>query len=1109
MSANKKVILIVILGVGACLLSFLLSRYFLEKGHANQLVLSHIQQATARIEHIRLLGKSFIQNADQASWLQIIQNMESVRLNLGTTPHVAKQWRQEIEVLNHSLETYHGILTQLYEPAVNLKAHKAALQGIGLSFSKEVEEKIIRPYRKEEGLRIYEGAPVDPFKGRVKDTAYDLLTMHIKQQLILLELLLGSDLEAYREKKQDLSNALAKHKAQLRYMSVLMGSAPLIQSTIESLDRKLTDLVRHEQAILDYFTTLSENDARLSESGEALLAASRALSKKIVLDVQHTNRLNRLLSWSLLLGIVCVLGLLGAMLARDIIHFVQDLKQTQEELRESENNLMVTLYSIGDAFIATDADSVITRINPPAEELTGWQSAEAIGKPLQEVFHIVNARTRQKVANPVESVLANGETVGLANHTLLIARDGTERQIADSGAPIRRADGRAIGVVLVFRDVTETYAQEQKIRESEKLLKNVTANVPGVVFELQATSDHEYTLRFINEKVVDIFGLDVPSEGFIAAFSACIAEDEKDRFLASIRDAVDLVRPWHYEGCFVKPSGEHMWFSGIAIPYKEGESIVFDGVLMDITERKHWESALEASESRYRDLFNEAPLMYVITENRHGEPFIRDANNLFLGVLGYSREDVLGTPLAEYYTDDSKEDLLERGGYGRSLKGRISEERTFLTRDGQMVHTLLHALPEIDAHGRVVGTRAMFLDITARKHAEQEKRRLEAALVQSQKMEAIGTLAGGIAHDFNNILSAVIGYAELALNDTKADSRIHENLQQIHVAGMRAGALVRQILTFSRRTERELKPIQIGPLVQEALKLLRSSLPTTIEISQHIASDLDNVMADPTQLHQILMNLCTNAAQAMEEDGGHLTIGLLQVELTPQDLPLHPDLKSGRYLKLSIQDTGKGIPSNIQEQIFLPYFTTKEKGKGTGLGLSVVHGIVQSYGGAVYVYSEPNQGTTFNVYVPAISRKPLMEEEKLSALPTGSEHILFVDDEPTLVKLGVQMLEKLGYRVSTANGGIEALKMFGDAPQAFDLVLTDMTMPKMTGDKLAVELIQRRPDIPVILSTGYSSAINSEKVVGIGIKALIEKPIVLADLAKTVRKVLDDAGKAE
>jgi signal transduction histidine kinase/ActR/RegA family two-component response regulator len=385
-----------------------------------------------------------------------------------------------------------------------------------------------------------------------------------------------------------------------------------------------------------------------------------------------------------------------------------------------------------------------------------------------------------------------------------------------------------------------------------------------------------------------------------------------------------------------------------------------------------------------------------------------------------------------------------------------------------------------------------------------ESTRLKAQLLQAQKMEAIGTLAGGIAHDFNNILMAIIGYTQLAHSRAPEGSSVRRYLEQVLTAGSRARDLVTQILTFSRQAEQELKPVKVAPIVKEGLRLLRSSLPSTIEIREDIAVPPEGgvVLADPTQIHQVLINLCTNARDAMAAKGGILSVRLSEVQADAHVVSRYPDLKPGPYACLTVSDTGHGMDSAVIERIFDPYFSTKGPGKGTGLGLAVVRGVVDSLGGAITVYSELGHGTTFHVFLPQIGDQITGEIQAVEDHPTGDERVLFVDDEQTLVDLAKEMLESLGYRVITKTSALEALGAFRSQPHAFDLVITDMTMPGLTGKELSKELMAIRPDIPVILCTGFSELIDVRQAKETGIRELVMKPYVTGSLARTIRKVL-------
>jgi len=387
---------------------------------------------------------------------------------------------------------------------------------------------------------------------------------------------------------------------------------------------------------------------------------------------------------------------------------------------------------------------------------------------------------------------------------------------------------------------------------------------------------------------------------------------------------------------------------------------------------------------------------------------------------------------------------------------------------------------------------------------EAEKKKIEQQLWQSQKLEAIGTLAGGIAHDFNNILGIISGYTELALMELPADSRVQNSLSEVFKASGRARDLVHQILTFSRQGEKERRPLQIGSIVKEVLKMLRATMPASVDIKSHIEKNIPAVIADPVQIHQVLMNLCTNAGHAMREQGGLLEVSLTQQEIDLQTAKILSVSNPGRYQKLTIRDTGHGMSQDVIDRIFDPFYTTKGHGQGTGLGLSVVHGVVKNHQGAIKVTSDPGKGTEFEIYFPSKESAKDIAKPALLPLPTGPERILLIDDELTLLSMASDMLESLGYTVSSRSSSVEALAAFRDHPDAFDLVITDMTMPKMTGAELARQILKLRPNMPIILCTGFSETIQEEAAKSIGIREFVMKPILRRTIAQIIRRVMDE-----
>lgn len=518
--------------------------------------------------------------------------------------------------------------------------------------------------------------------------------------------------------------------------------------------------------------------------------------------------------------------------------------------------------------------------------------------------------------------------------------------------------------------------------------------------------------------------------------------------------------------------------------------------------RRQAEEALIKSEEKYRTLIETTDTGYVILD---GNGSVLDANGVYVRMTGHEHlEEILGRSVEEWVAGPDR--LKHRRELARCLT------QGYVTTLNIDYVDAAGGITPIEANGKTVTTEsgpvilALCRDISERIRIEEEKERLESQLQQAQKMEAVGTLAGGIAHDFNNILTPILGYGDMLREEIPADSPQGAYLSHIINAAHRARELVGQILSFSRQAEQDRRPVEVGLIVKEVLKLLRASIPSTIEIRQDIMPECGLVLADSTQIHQVLMNLCTNAYHAMQDRGGILAVSLGAVEIDRRDGGVCGlELTPGSYLRLAVSDTGHGMNRATMERIFEPYFTTKKKGAGSGIGLSVVHGIIKSHGGHISVYSEPDKGTAFHVYLPRITAEQQeRSDEGGEEMPRGSERILLVDDEEIIVLMEKKMLEDLGYRVTALMDSRETLHHFERRPAEYDLVITDMTMPHLTGAQLACNLQAIRPDIPVILCSGFSELINEEKARSLGISHYIMKPIVKRDLANIVRKVLDE-----
>ncbi len=520
----------------------------------------------------------------------------------------------------------------------------------------------------------------------------------------------------------------------------------------------------------------------------------------------------------------------------------------------------------------------------------------------------------------------------------------------------------------------------------------------------------------------------------------------------------------------------------------------------NLEELQQTQEALRESERKFRAIFDQTfQLMGILSP----DGILLEVNQNALNFCGTSEEQVISRPFWEgpWW---SHSDLLQekvKDAVAKAAQGALVRfEATHPAADGTLYFIDFSLKPLLNDQGKVVLLIPEGRDITTMKKLEKELR-------QSHKMEAIGTLAGGIAHDFNNILTAIIGNTDLAQLKLQQDDPLSRNLERIQEASSRARELVRQILVFSRQGEQERSPVHLSTITGEVCKLLRSTLPSTIEIHQHVATvpGGDTVMADTTQLHQVLMNLGTNAAHAMRHQGGELTISLSTLNADAALLARYPDLKPGHYVRLMVSDTGHGMEEGVKERIFDPYFTTKKVGEGTGMGLAVVLGIIKNHGGAISVSSAPQQGTTFHIFLPHYQGEKPPSDKSNDSLPvaSASERILFVDDELFLAELGQEQLELYGYRVTATHSSREALKLFNTDPHAFDLVITDLTMPGLTGRELARSLVATRADIPIILCTGFSEQFNNESDRASGIREIVMKPYDIKSLNTTIRKTLE------
>jgi PAS domain S-box-containing protein len=766
---------------------------------------------------------------------------------------------------------------------------------------------------------------------------------------------------------------------------------------------------------------------------------------------------------------------------------------SKEEFLKRQKYLESVFHHAPIAIITLDPSHRVLQWNPGAQKIFGYTSEEAQGQDLDDL--VSNPNVKPEARDNTRKVLS-GKLLN-SIESVRYRKDGTCVQVIASGAPIL-IDNVLKGGVALYTDITDRRQAEEALQKSESQLQTIIEHSN----ELFYIHDTNNVLTYVSPTCEKILGY-TPDQMKREWTELTTDNPINTKGVETTENAIktgNIQKPYLLE--LRKKDGSILLVEVEESPVKDatGKVVEISGAARDVTARKLTKDRLIKSEKRFRDLFNGINAI-IYTQDLEG--CYTSVNPALCKAFGYKEDELIGRPASDFMRPELVPafkseylELLKKHGHheGTTIYNNKNGDEHYLGYKSALI------IPE-DGEPFISGTGR---DITENILSEKKLARLQEQVNQSQRMESIGTLAGGIAHDFNNILSPIMGHTEILLMDALEDNSSQASLNQIYTAALRAKELVKQILTFSRQENSELKSMKMQPIVKEALKLIRSTIPTTIEIVQDIDPDCGVIKADPTQIHQIIMNLSTNAFHAMEETGGELSAGLKEIQFGKHDV-IDPGMEPGTYACLTIIDTGIGMNKKLTKKIFDPFFTTKKQGKGTGMGLSVVHGIVRGMGGTIQVYSEPGKGTKFNVYFPL--EKKFSEEQNIQDMQNiigGTERILLVDDEEGVINIGKQMMEYLGYQVTGHTSSLDALEAFQENPDGFELVITDMEMPNMTGDKLSVELTKIRPDIPVLLCSGFRETMTREKAASLGIKNFLLKPISIKNLSQKIREVMDE-----
>lgn len=786
--------------------------------------------------------------------------------------------------------------------------------------------------------------------------------------------------------------------------------------------------------------------------------------------------------------------LVEQLLGRTLLFAVEQQQLNKEIQRERDLSEKI-LGHCEDGVAGFDQEFHITLWNAPLEHMTGLSKSKALGKNLFTAIPLlqeINAKSPILGAGGQKSFLDR-------NRPVKLSPTGPEGFYSGHVAPLLNEAGEVQGGVMIIHDITPMKQIENALKEHQGLLEGVMASAEEGI----AVLDRNLALVRVNPTMAKWFAHDQPLLGktCYAVIHGALDPCENCpalKTLVSGEPGHEVVPRW---GPREEDSGQVELFS---YPLKDPNTGDTVGVIMrilDITPKLKAEEVLKETRERLQLMLENLP---VVVGRLYPDGAVEFLENKLEELTGYAVNEFGpgGRPWSEVIVEEDQEQIRKAFLHALGTDHSYVRQYRVKTKDGRVIWLQESGQITCDSQGRALYTDIVLLDVTERKQAEEMRPQFEAQLRQAQRMDAIGSLAGGIAHDFNNILGVMLGYTEMALMSIKEDDGLKRRLQQVLKAGKRGKELVSQILSFSRPSPQERRPVKVTAIVKETLNMLRATLPSTIELKMRLEEDQDTILADPTQMHQVILNLCANAAHAMRDKGGILDISVKSVNLDSKAAAQFHGLSPGPHIRLTVKDTGHGMDRDTLEKIFDPFFTTKKMEEGTGMGLAVVHGIIKAHRGAITVQSKVGKGSEFQIYLPRVEASELPGGTEAPAVESGQGRLLFVDDEEWLVDMWKEILESLGYRMTVTTRPLEALEMFKENPQNFDLVIADQTMPQMTGLELAQELLALRPELPIILVTGFSQLVTPEKAKAVGIREYIMKPLSISELTNAISKAL-------